>query len=211
MIKSKNLNSSVVTDGLTNKMNQKRAFSIGEVILSVFILGVTMVTILSLYAKGLREFQDERDSVIASLLAQEGVELARNIRDNNWADRTCALEAGCATFPKTFANFYNSNTYYGSVDVVNDDAVIFNATYTLRLNGGFYVHSGGTAVKFKRRIILDYHPGGSNANNAESVVITSLISWRGGGTSPPFNTTVCNMANKCVFSQETLTDWGTGT
>ena len=191
-LKNKNLNPSVV-----------RAFSIGEVILSVFILGVTMITILSLYSKGLREFQDERDSVVASLLAQEGVELARNIRDNNWADRTCAL----CTSPNTFDNFPASDEPSARLDT-NDASISSNSDFTLRYVSGFYLHdAGGAGVKFRRRITLVYD--GGNASGADDVIITSFVSWN--NSNPPTDIGSCKTANKCSFSQETLTDWGTGT
>lgn len=193
-LKNKNLNPSVA-----------RAFSIGEVMLSVFILGVTMLTILSLYASGLRDFQDERDTVIASVLAQEGVELARNIRDNNWAQRECAKKSDCVAsggnFPDTFANFKSTNDNDCRVDINSVNVTSCGTSKVLNVAGGYYVHSAGTATKFRRTIDLKYA--------GDDLIVTSFVSWD--GSDPDTATGTCNVTNKCVFSQTTLTDWGTGT
>lgn len=196
-----------------NKKNN--GFSIGETILSVFILGVTMLTILSLYSQGLRDFQDERDSVIASVLAQEGVELARNIRDNNWAKRDGVTE----TTPVTF-DLFDIDV---STDSTEDDCVVSHDTYqlvseeiiyntgiacdqsnfVLNVSGNFYTHGGGTATKFRRRLLLNYD------SSEKKMILKSLVSWD--NNNPPDNTSGCTVANKCVFSETTLTQWGTGT
>lgn len=198
---------------LKNNILVKRAFSIGEVMLSVFILGVTMLTILTMYASGLREFQDERDSVIASLLAQEGVELVRNIRDNNWANRTCSIKADCAaTFPDTFANLSTHDEDNCRVDYNDSLGAVLTCgseSKTLNLNGNYYSHNatGGTATKFRRTIHLDFDD--STASSSDDVVVTSFVSWD--GSNPPDNKDNCGVSDKCVFSESTLRDWGTGT
>lgn len=188
-------------------INIKGGFSIGEVILSVFILGVAMVTILAIYANGINHFQDERDAVIASMLAQEGVELARNIRDNNWADRESATDAS----PDTFDNFNSNDNNNCRLDM-NDNAVtcaagsLDKALYLDASN--FYVHDGccGNSTKFRRRITLDFDD--ANAASSEEVIVTSFVSWD--GSDPVADTSSCVTINSCVFSRSTLTDWGTG-
>lgn len=188
--------------------SQERGFSIGEVMLSVFILGVTMVAILGLYSSGLREFQDERDSVIASMLAQEGVELVRNIRDNNWAKRTCAVESNCEgedTFPETFANFPSSDAHNCRIDKDFEDLIECNgSSYALNIDGsGFYVHSVGTSTKFRRTMDLNYD------EDTGDLIVTSFVSWNNSNPATIIND--CTVNSKCVFSQATLTNWGTGT
>lgn len=192
-----------------------KGFSIGEVTLSVFILGVTMLTILTLYADGLKSFQDERDSVIASMLAQEGVEITRNVRDNNWARRDAVND----TDPDVFDRFDVSSggaendcrvsydLYTINVDNeidYNDPAISCNgSSYVLNIDGNsFYTHRAGSPTKFRRRIVLNYL-------DSENLIVTSLVSW--GNIDPPDSISGCTVEDKCVFSQSTLTEWGTGT
>lgn len=193
----------------------KKGFSIGEAMLSVFIMGVTLLAIFTLYSNGLKDFQDERDSVIASMLAQEGAELARNVRDNNWARR----DGVNSTTPETFDLFdvasdneeddcrvsYDSYSINSDNEIEYDDPAIScnGANLALNVDGnGFYTHSNGTATKFRRRIILDYSDG-------ENLIVTSLVSWD--ADDPPILVSDCTVENKCVFSMTTLTEWGTGT
>src|SRR3989338_5479549 len=63
----------------------KKGFSIIEVIISVFVIAVGLVSIIGLIAGSLRESINSRNQTIAANLVQEGVELVRNVRDNNWA------------------------------------------------------------------------------------------------------------------------------
>ncbi|MFA6183795.1 MAG: hypothetical protein WC682_01695 [Parcubacteria group bacterium] len=192
-------NKKIIVHNLT-----RRGFSIGEVMLSVFILGVAMVTILSLYSNSLRYLFDERDSVIASMLAQEGVELARNIRDNNWADRSSVTDVT----PMAFDNFGSSPSNNCNVDINSTSISCGVADKKLYINGSnFYVHSGGTLTKFSRRMTLDFN--NTDASDSSSVTVTSLVTWNYSG--PPGSKNDCTIENKCVFSESILTDWGSGT
>jgi len=184
--------------------SKKSGFSIGEVILSVFILGVVMVVIMSVLSVSMREMMDERDNTIAIMLAQEGVELARNIRDKNWSDRVGLGD----TDPKVFDNFKNSDNNSCRIDYLSSDLNTCNGglTFKLYVSGGFYSHTAGTDTKFRRRILLDYD--GSNSNNSTEATITSLVSWN--SASVPDNKASCTVQNKCVFSESKITDWGTG-
>lgn len=192
-----------------------KGFSIGEVTLSVFILGVTMLTILTLYADGLRNFQDERDSVIASMLAQEGIEIARNVRDNNWARREGVNnDNGIGTFDKFDVSSggaendcrvsYDLYTINANEIDYNDPAISCNgSSYVLNIDGNdFYTHRAGSDTKFRRRMVLNYL-------DSENLIVTSLVSW--GNIDPPDSISDCTVEDKCVFSQTTLTEWGTGT
>lgn len=189
---------------IKNKKNNKKGFSIGEVVLSIFILGVTMLTIMTVLSISLKDMMDERDSIIATMLAQEGVELARSVRDNNWSQRTTSSP----TTPETFDNFRNNDNNSCRIDYTGTDLNTCNGglNMTLYYNAGFYDHSGaGTETKFRRRIILDYD--GVNSIGSNSLTITSVVSWD--NSNPPTSVTNCTVANKCVYSSTILYNWGT--
>jgi Tfp pilus assembly protein PilV len=181
--------------------NKEKGFSLGEVLLSVFILGVVMVTIMMVFSNSLRELMDERDNIIAIMLAQEGVELARNIRDNNWADRSGPGD----TAPADFDNFHNTDNDSCRVDIdATNITSCGNSTNhkQLYLNGNnFYIHDGsGTATEFKRQINLDY--------DGDNLIVTSYVTWN--NASLPTSKINCTVSSKCVFSETTLSKWGTG-
>ena len=160
----------------------KKGFSIGEVMLSVFILGTTLTALISLYATGIKHLVDERENIIASLLAQEGIELVRNKRDNNWIN-------GRVSFNGLGARNNCSLSY-------NND--ICGTSLNLNYDGSYYTHGTGASTKFRRRIRIE--------GTGTTRTITSLVTWN--STNPPIDFNSCNTGNKCVFSSATLTEWG---
>lgn len=184
-----------------NKLTWTKAgFSFIEVILAVFVVSAGMVGVLGLMSKTLSGSMDSRDQIIAVFLAQEGVELVQNLRDNNWAQEKNAFgDATDSTFPA--ANVTDCRIDY------NDGSLFCGLSYVLNSNGGFYDHDGGTATKFSRRIEVDYSNGGkTTADNF--VTITSAVTWN--NTIPPAAPTNanCNTSAKCAFTTLVLTRWG---
>ncbi len=179
------------------KRKKRKAFSLGEVLLSVFILGVTMVTISQLFVVGLKNFADTRDSIIASMLAQEGVELARNIRDNNWAKGNDSFDNLEATSAAGSCLLDTDNKYCNS-NVEN----CFNTGCRLYYKNGKYSHdASGSRTKFRRSVKINY-VGGSDYRSA---IVSVRVKW-GDGYFGPFSN--CTINNKCVFSMINLTQWG---
>lgn len=191
---------------------KKKGFSIGEVLLAIFILGFGMVAIFSLFNQGIKAFQEERDVIVASMLAQEGVEVVRNIRDNNWADRVYPTSI---MTPLTFENVYPTNeskrkncfiSYdLDQVDPSNcnsGDSMASIEKLSLDSNGFYGKFPSGTKTKFRRKTSFVLDPSGNKLE------VTSMVLW---GNILPSNIDACTIGNKCVFSQIILTNWGTGT
>jgi len=195
---------------MKNKIRKnKKGFSIGEVVLAIFVLNVAILSIMLLFSKGIQEFRDERNSVVASMLAQEGVEMARNIRDNTWADRKCVKKSECPSdFPETFDRFTNSPALcridIKSDEIKSSDCDNDQSKKVLYINSsdGFYDYdNSGEKTDFKRAIKLD-------RGVEDDLTVTSFATWD--NTNIPNNKSNCNVQNKCVFSEITLSDWGTG-
>lgn len=195
---------------IKNINKQKKGFSIGEVILAAFILSFGMVAVLNLFVRGIKELQDERDTVVASMLAQEGVELVRNIRDNNWAGRNYfdPDPLGKIT-PETFDKIEireNCSISYLDNQIDNSKCSSSNSNVSTGSNimkigsGSFFLQKdSGTRTKFKRKIKTE-------KDGDDKMIVTSIVIW--GGNSYPSD---CTVSKKCVFSQSILTNWGTGT
>ena len=160
-------------------VKERKGFSIGEVMLSVFILGTTLITITSLFSKSAAEMTDNRDSVIAAMLAQEGIELARNNRDTNWTKGES-----------------EDNTFDDIVDVAN---CVNGLSWSGGDDDGGYVCSGG---KFKRSVALE---SGCSSPSDDTCEITSMVIWND-SIFPAVND--CNIANNCVYSQAIFSNWG---
>jgi prepilin-type N-terminal cleavage/methylation domain-containing protein len=65
------------------KKYKKNGFSLVEILVVIMFIGVGLVGVLSFFSSSLRSNADAKNELIAAGLAQEGVELARNIRDYN--------------------------------------------------------------------------------------------------------------------------------
>lgn len=69
---------------MSNKFNnQKKGFTLLETVLVMFIVAVSFTGIYVVMAKNSEHEKDNRYSLIAANLAQEGVEIIRNKRDEN--------------------------------------------------------------------------------------------------------------------------------
>lgn len=184
---------------LFRKHNQTRGgFTIGEVVLSSFILSFGLTTVISLIGSSFRTTVETERLIMASELAQEGIELTRNIRDNALVDKV-ALDAP----DDVFVNFPNGANQRCVIDyTMNTLSCPGSPDMQLGLSGGFYRHGTGSGL-FYRLIKISHTAGGDEAT------VTSFVAWQdpgvnlnGGGAK-----TWCTIENKCVYSEILLTQW----
>lgn len=177
------------------KIKNEKGFSFVEVMISVFILLVGIVTVLGLMASVLKNSIDAKDQEIAGFLAQEGVELVKNVRDTNWAKNN-----------KSFKHPFPNTNDTCRIDM-NSSSIDCHHSHSKNLylnHNGFYVHSSGSSTKFKREIRINYDNG--HASTCDSADVTSMVTW--GGASFPASLSNCNLNNKCVYTEVTLKRWG---
>jgi Tfp pilus assembly protein PilV len=176
-------------------------FSLLECMLAIFLVSSGIMAATLLVSKSLRDELDSRDQLVASMLAQEGVEIVRNIRDNNWMagkDSFTYISTGnCrVAVPYTYMADGGSNVTCGY-------GATISASYKLYKHptGGFYNHSSspGEATKYYRQVkIAD--------NGNDTYTVTSTVVWKNSGNFD--SGTNCNTKNKCTYAQITLTRWG---
>ena len=65
-------------------VDMKKGFSLIEIMFVVFIVSVGFIAVASLTTKTIAVAQTNKNSLIANTLAQEGIELTRYLRDQNW-------------------------------------------------------------------------------------------------------------------------------
>lgn len=59
-------------------------FTLVETIIAIFILTIGILTIYGVFFDMSRQAKNQSNSLIASYLAQEGIEIVKNMRDTNW-------------------------------------------------------------------------------------------------------------------------------
>lgn len=165
----------------------KKGFSIGEVVLSTFIVATTLVVVTAIMAKSITVYLEDKNSVVATNLSQEGVELVRNVRDNNWISDL------------DFDDSISSGDY-----IIDKDSNLLEATESNPVlkysDSNGYTHSSGESTKFSRQIRIDV------SDTDETIEVTSIVLWSG-NTNFPAELDSCNVARECVFTKAILTDW----
>ncbi len=177
---------------------RKKGFSTAEVILAMFVLATGLVAMMSLISKSLNYSLESREVIIATQLAQEGAELVRNVRDNDFADGNSGF-SGWSDSEKHCIRDYN-DTLAG---LACDPNVGSATRYYLQYRNGFYEHfSSGISEKFSRYIYVNYDITRNDA------LVRSFVYWNGTTFLPPNGDPAgCNATNYCVFTELYLTSW----
>ena len=152
----------------------------------IIVMGILTYALIGISALLLQNMQVEsltKNYVVASMLAQEGAELVRNIRDENWVLRDDWLD----DIPDgTFAIDYRGRA---SVDTGPD--TVSHADAKLFSNGaGFYSHvSSPRGTPFSRLITVDAYDDyilltvdvmwASRFGERHYLIDTTLFNWRG--------------------------------
>lgn len=188
------------------------AFTIAEVLLSAFLLTAGIATVMSLFTASHRSSYDTRNIIIASGLAQEGVEVVRNIRDNNLAYRAANWTTGDVCQSSTSGNcdpFRYFPTGANSRCTVNYASSGSGAMSCppgspgIAINGALYQHSAG-ATRFYRIVKVDYIPPNTTAR------VQSFVTWQDPAGNLNNNGAVSwcsDPLNKCVYTELLLSAW----
>lgn len=74
--------------------------SLLEMIIAITVISVALFSILSLFLSNMKAEEEARLRIVGSNLAQEGVEVVRNIRDSNWLksdnNQSCGEQIICS-------------------------------------------------------------------------------------------------------------------
>lgn len=145
----------------------KKSFTIIEVIIAIFILMIGAGAAFALLNHSLSTLHHLKSRLIAAYLAQEGIEVIRNIRDRNWLQN------------QPWTNGISTSLPCG-VDYEDYSCNAGQEAFNLRIDPeGFYRYYAGSETKFKRKIKLD-------SLNANTLEITVTVSWQEKGINQEF-------------------------
>lgn len=171
-------------------------FTLLEVIVAIFILSVGIIGSYILIAQTISSTSYASNKLVASYLAQEGIEIVRNIRDTNWLERiedfTHLWDEGLTSCGGLY-DWTNGNGCRVSYTDTADKEVDLNIAYVgqkLYINtvSGFYSYSAPTPTKFKRKVVI-------NPNGSGILKVYVYVEWEEKGK--PYSTA----------AQEDLYNW----
>lgn len=145
-------------------------FTLIEAIVAIGVISVGFVGALVLLSKSSSQAGALRDRVIAAHLAEEGIEITRNIRDTNWL-KNLGWRTGLGDTAFALVD-YNSSALDTGATVASREC--------LNYSGGFYIHPAVAATcnsPFKRHIELSTGPADPDLGGAQPLIIKSVVSW----------------------------------
>jgi len=150
---------------------QNKGLTLIEAVIALFLITMGMVGFFSLFQKIINYNTVISSRLIAAYLAQEGIEIVRNIRDNYWLDTDPSM---------TWDDFRGDGSLYCSSGCEFDyESLDFNSFGQgddyLKIddngdNKGFYNYTDGPTTKFKRKIII-------TSSENEEVNVVAEVRW----------------------------------
>lgn len=154
-----------------------KGFTLVETIVALVIITVAMGPVFILATSAVNVASRIEHNLIAANLAQEGIEVARSIRDTNWLN-------GAA-----FDNNLPAGTWRVQWDTTGGGLTAVGPNPVLKKNNGLYNYSVGTDTVFRRTLTI------SKPNSGELVLISS-VTWIERGN-----------INRTVSTESHLFDW----
>ena len=198
-------------------MQKEKGFTIIELAISIFILSFAIVGIFGAFSLMIVATNNASARLTAAYLAQEGTEIVRNIRDNNWLDENSAGQT--TAYWKT--GLTNCSNYLGcEADYESTTLPAYNNNYLYIDSDGFYSYKSGSLgakqSKFTRQIKIEcLNPDGSVDTGCAStdyvLRVTVNVYWDEKATLVNPNGCKANDFTKnaaCSFTtQEYLYNW----
>lgn len=150
------LNKILMKNLLFSKNN--KGFTIIELSIAIFILSIAIIGTYNAFITMDKLTSNSSDRFVAAYLAQEGLEIIRNIRDTNWLE----MEAEPST--TWMSGLYDGNSDctlgceadYKTFGTVDSPLYPWIGRYFYINSNGFYTYSqeAATKTKFKRKITI---------------------------------------------------------
>lgn len=161
-------------------ITDSKGLTLVEVMVAVGVLLSALVGVLVLIAYSFFVFRDADNSLIASHLAEEAIEVVIGIRNTNWAQGGDEVwDDGIPT------------TDSGTVNYNDSEDVQTGRDACLQYNGTYYVHpvsSTSCNTPFRRYLVISYDSETINGETATYMDILAVVEWTQGNRTPRVET-----------------------
>lgn len=149
-------------------MLNKRGFTLLELLVSIFILSVGILGAYIAIQKSASIANYANSRLTAAYLAQEGIEIIRNIKDTN-------LLEGLTDSDIEWNDGINELCYEVEyLDGQDQNAITcLDPLRPLKLENGFYNYGSGQDTKFKRKVTIEM-------SDPDRLSVTSIVYWQDG-------------------------------
>lgn len=146
-------------------IKNKKGFSLIEVLAVLFIVSISMLGLVSLIIQNIQAQSVNKNNLIAYNLAQEGIELIRQVRDSNW-------RAGNAYDTDLVAGSYYMDYRMDKPEITSPGKgkIYLLNNYYVNLQAG---DSGYSTTPFSREIFIDKPVG----YEGDPLQVRAVISW----------------------------------
>jgi len=132
----------------TIQQSNNRSFTLIECLVAIFLITLGVGGAMAVVNQTTAFTQVASSQLVAAYLAQEGIEIVRNIRDTNSL--------------KIHKEVEGINWDTGLPDCLEgceadyDDSALISADRYLKIDGGFFNYDSGQDTTFKRKIIIEH-------------------------------------------------------
>lgn len=156
------------------KNSFKKGFTLVEALVALSILIVGIISGFILVTKALYNVTIIQDRLTASFLAQEGIELVRQIRDTNYLKKLKGETNNWDDGLNTGDNIVIVNTNTDSVTLRFSSDPLYDPYLYYHPTTGFYDHdSSGSKTTFQRVINISPNP-----MNNDEIKVQSIVTWK---------------------------------
>lgn len=151
---------------------RQKGFTILELMVAIFILLVGVVGLLSALQRAVSVTFISSSKLTAAYLAQEGIEIVKNIREANWLEIHKGLKG-----EDKWANGIPEGNWEADYQTMalSDDY----DEEKLKIDGGFYKYSGlGATTPFKRKITISNKIDLNGDGNPDRMTVTVVVEWQ---------------------------------
>ncbi|HNX11195.1 MAG TPA: type II secretion system protein [bacterium] len=157
----------------TKKYNQP-AFSLLETIVVLFIVTVGLLGVLTLVVNSQKTKTLNKNALVAQYLAQEGMELIRNVRDTNWLENTTSTPVAWNRYIEgspTGSNYRVDYLTFQPTAVTDISSAKLQLATGTDLN--FYLHATGSPDSIFSRLVTIT----AASSTAPSSTVSVLVEW----------------------------------